>query len=135
VGVRDRLGGDGAGTALAVRLAHVKVAGLLAGLLSSGVLRGALLWIIRHATAKQPAIHVDDDSLRVNLKELDQSLGAPLQINLTRVASGDRPHNLLRWDLELGPEMNGEKAQAIQYEFKLELDRQMAIGTFESKSR
>src|SRR5262249_10577731 len=41
----------GAGTALAVRLAHVKVAGLLAGLLSSGVLRGALLWIIRHATA------------------------------------------------------------------------------------
>ena len=47
----------------------------------------------------------------------------------------DRPHNLLRWDLELGPEMNGEKAQAIQYEFKLELDRQMAIGTFESKSK
>ena len=31
--------------------------------------------------------------------------------------------------------MNGEKAQAIQYEFKLELDRQMAIGTFESKSK
>ncbi len=47
----------------------------------------------------------------------------------------DRPHNLLRWDLELGPEMNGEKAQAIQYEFKLELDRQMTIGTFESKSK
>ena len=50
-------------------------------------------------------------------------------------AREDRPHNLLRWDLELGPERNGEKAQAIQYEFKLELDRQMAIGTFESKSK
>jgi uncharacterized protein (TIGR02231 family) len=47
----------------------------------------------------------------------------------------DRPHNLLRWDLELGPEMNGEKARAIHYEFKLELDRQMTIGTFESKSK
>jgi hypothetical protein len=29
--------------------------------------------------------------------------------------------------------MNGEKALAIQYEFKLELDRQMLIGSFLTK--
>jgi hypothetical protein len=45
----------------------------------------------------------------------------------------ERPHNLLRWDLEVDPDMNGEKATAIQYAFKLEFDRQMAIGTFQSK--
>jgi hypothetical protein len=45
----------------------------------------------------------------------------------------DRPHNLLRWDLEADPAMNGEKAQTIQYEFKLELDKQMTIGSFQSK--
>lgn len=44
-----------------------------------------------------------------------------------------RPHNLLRWDLEVDPVMNGEKAQTIQYEFKLELDKQMTIGSFQSK--
>jgi hypothetical protein len=45
----------------------------------------------------------------------------------------DRPHNLLRWDLDVDPAMNGEKAQTIQYEFKLELDKQMTIGSFQSK--
>ncbi len=41
-----------------------------------------------------------------------------------------RPHNLLRWDLNVDPAKNGEKAVAIHYEFKLELDRQMVIGNF-----
>jgi hypothetical protein len=45
----------------------------------------------------------------------------------------ERPHNLLRWDLDVDPAMNGEKAQTIQYEFKLELDKQMTIGSFQSK--
>ena len=45
----------------------------------------------------------------------------------------DRTHNLLRWDMEVDPTMNGEKAQTIQYEFKLELDKQMTIGSFQSK--
>jgi hypothetical protein len=44
-----------------------------------------------------------------------------------------RPHNLLRWDLKVEPAMNGEKALAIQYDFRLELDRQMAIGNFAVK--
>ena len=45
----------------------------------------------------------------------------------------DRPHNLLRWDVEVDPTMNGEKAQTIQYEFKLELDKQMTIGSFQNR--
>ncbi len=42
----------------------------------------------------------------------------------------ERPHNLLRWDLEVDPAMNGEKAMTVQYEFKLELDKQKTIGSF-----
>jgi hypothetical protein len=45
----------------------------------------------------------------------------------------ERPNNLLRWDLEIDPNQNGEKALEINYDFKLELDRQMTIGTIQSK--
>jgi hypothetical protein len=45
----------------------------------------------------------------------------------------DKPNNLLRWDLEVKPTMNGENALAINYEFKLELDRQMIISNFATK--
>jgi hypothetical protein len=41
-----------------------------------------------------------------------------------------RPYNLLRWDLEIEPSMNGEKAMVINYEFRMELDKQMVINTF-----
>ncbi len=44
-----------------------------------------------------------------------------------------RPNNLLRWDVELAPNCNGEKAVPITYEFRMELDRQMAITGFTSK--
>ncbi len=44
-----------------------------------------------------------------------------------------RPNNLLRWDAEVPANSNGEKAFAINYEFKMELDRQMAITGFVSK--
>jgi hypothetical protein len=44
-----------------------------------------------------------------------------------------KPNNLLRWDLKVDPTMNGEKAKTIRYEFKLELDKQMTIGSFQSK--
>ena len=44
-----------------------------------------------------------------------------------------RPQNLLRWDLTVEPTMNGEKAMAVHYEFKLELDRQMLINNFVTK--
>src|SRR5205085_9646661 len=45
-----------------------------------------------------------------------------------------RPTNLLRWDVEVEPTMTGEKALAINYQFRLELDRQMTISSFESAS-
>ena len=44
-----------------------------------------------------------------------------------------RPNNLLRWDVEVPANCNGENAFAINYEFKMELDRQMAITGFLSK--
>jgi hypothetical protein len=45
----------------------------------------------------------------------------------------ERPNNLLRWDLDIAPETSGEKAHLVKYEFKLELDRQSTIGSFQSK--
>ena len=45
----------------------------------------------------------------------------------------EKPNNLLRWDLDVTPDMTGEKAQLVKYEFKLELDKQMTIGSFQSK--
>ncbi len=45
----------------------------------------------------------------------------------------ERANNLLRWDLEVEPEMRGEKALKIGYEFKLELDKQATLGTFQTK--
>jgi uncharacterized protein (TIGR02231 family) len=42
------------------------------------------------------------------------------------------PNNLLRWDVHIDPTMSGEKALEIKYEFKLDLDRQMSIGSFQS---
>ena len=41
-----------------------------------------------------------------------------------------RPNNLLRWDLVVEPNSHGEKAVPINFEFKLELDRQLIIGGF-----
>jgi uncharacterized protein (TIGR02231 family) len=43
-----------------------------------------------------------------------------------------RPTNLLRWDVTVEPNMTGEKALTINYEFKLELDRQLTISSFQS---
>jgi uncharacterized protein (TIGR02231 family) len=45
----------------------------------------------------------------------------------------DRPKNLLRWDVTVLPGMNGEKALSIDYQFRLELDRQMQIGPVVAK--
>jgi len=44
-----------------------------------------------------------------------------------------RPNNLLRWDLEVAANCNGAKALPITYEFRMELDRQMAITGFQSR--
>jgi hypothetical protein len=42
----------------------------------------------------------------------------------------ERASNLLRWDVEIDPDMRGEKALKIGYEFKLELDKQATLGSF-----
>ena len=45
-----------------------------------------------------------------------------------------RPGNLLRWDLTAEPNTHGEKATPINFEFRLELDRNMTIGGFQTAS-
>jgi uncharacterized protein (TIGR02231 family) len=40
----------------------------------------------------------------------------------------DRTKNLLRWDLTVEPDTNGERATTITYQFKLEYDRNVSIG-------
>jgi hypothetical protein len=44
-----------------------------------------------------------------------------------------RPNNLLRWDLDVPANCNGEKAFPVSYEFRMELDRQLAITGFQSR--
>jgi uncharacterized protein (TIGR02231 family) len=45
---------------------------------------------------------------------------------------GPRTQNLLRWDLTVEPNTTGEKAVNIQYEFKMELDKNMTISDLQS---
>jgi len=45
----------------------------------------------------------------------------------------DRSRNLLRWDLDIAPGSFGEKAVSVKYDFKLELDKQMGIGSYFTK--
>jgi len=45
----------------------------------------------------------------------------------------NRPNNLLRWDLEIKPDMNGEKAYAVNYDFQMALDKQMSIGGLQTR--
>jgi hypothetical protein len=45
----------------------------------------------------------------------------------------ERPRNLLRWDLTVEPASHGEKAVAVTYKFRMELDRNMAVGGVMSK--
>lgn len=45
----------------------------------------------------------------------------------------DRPKNLLRWDVVVQPAMHGEKAFAVEYQYRMELDKQMQIGTVAAK--
>ena len=45
----------------------------------------------------------------------------------------EKNKNLLRWDAKVEPKQNGEKALTIDYEFKMELDKNVTIGSFLSK--
>jgi uncharacterized protein (TIGR02231 family) len=71
--------------------------------------------------------HAENDSVGVSLIKATPELSKDALYNREQ-----RPNNLLRWDVNIDPGMNGEKATPIQYEFKLELDRQMVLGSFQS---
>jgi hypothetical protein len=72
--------------------------------------------------------HTDTEAVAVSLVKAQPELSTdPLY------QRENRPHNLLRWDLTVKPGTNGEKALAVQYEFKLELGRQMQISSFTAK--
>jgi hypothetical protein len=45
----------------------------------------------------------------------------------------ERTKNLLRWDVKVDSKQNGDKALVIDYEFKMELDRNVTIGSFGTK--
>ncbi len=45
----------------------------------------------------------------------------------------ERINNLLRWDLDVAPESTRTKPLEVSYEFKMELDKQMTIGSFQSR--
>ena len=45
----------------------------------------------------------------------------------------ERTKNLLRWDVTVQPTQNGEKALAIDYQFRLELDKNLQIGAVAAK--
>jgi hypothetical protein len=68
------------GPEVRARLASVKVAGLPAG-----ILRGALLKVIRDNVNEEPGVRVLDDAVHVNLEALAAARGLPLRVNLTAV--------------------------------------------------
>ncbi len=45
----------------------------------------------------------------------------------------DRPKNLLRWDVKVDPKQNGEKALALDYEYKMEFAQTVNISAFLAK--
>lgn len=45
----------------------------------------------------------------------------------------EKPKGLLRWDVKVDPKQNGEKALTLDYQFKLELDKNVNIAAFQSK--
>jgi uncharacterized protein (TIGR02231 family) len=47
----------------------------------------------------------------------------------------DRPKNLLRWDLTVNPAANDTPSPMLTYEFKLQYDRNVAIGNFQPAKR
>ena len=69
----------------------------------------------------------DTDAVTINILKSSPELSKD-----PAYLKGPRTQNLLRWDVTVEPNATGEKALAIQYEFKLELDRNMTISDFQS---
>jgi len=45
----------------------------------------------------------------------------------------EKTRGILRWDVTIDPKQHGEKAMSIDYEFKMELDKNVNIGGFLAK--
>ena len=41
----------------------------------------------------------------------------------------ERPKNLLRWDVKVDPKQNGDKALSLDYEYKMEFEKSVNIGS------
>ena len=72
--------------------------------------------------------HADTEAVSVSLVKSTPEVSADALYERE-----SRPSNLLRWDLKVDPSQNAEKATAINYEFKLEMGRQMTIGNLQAK--
>jgi len=67
-------------------------------------------------------------TIAVNLKDPKPELSTdPLYVR------DEKTKGLLRWDVTVEPKQNGEKALTIDYEFKMELDKNVNIGSFQAK--
>lgn len=67
-------------------------------------------------------------TIAVNLKDPKPDLSTdPLYVR------DEKSKGLLRWDVTVDPKQNGEKALTIDYEFKMELDKNVNIGSFQAK--
>jgi uncharacterized protein (TIGR02231 family) len=71
--------------------------------------------------------YADNDSIGVSLSKTTPELSKDGLYQREQ-----RPGNLLRWDLTADANTHGEKATPINFEFKLELDRNMTIGGFQT---
>ncbi|WP_439622781.1 mucoidy inhibitor MuiA family protein [Gemmata sp.] len=67
-------------------------------------------------------------TIAVNLRDPKPDLSTdPLYVR------DEKAKGLLRWDVTVDPKQHGEKALAIDYEFKMELDKNVNIGSFQAK--
>jgi uncharacterized protein (TIGR02231 family) len=71
--------------------------------------------------------HAESDTVGVSLLTSKPEISKDAQYMREQ-----RPTNLLRWDVDVEPNTSGEKALAINYEFRLELDRKMTISNFQN---
>jgi hypothetical protein len=72
-----------AGPELVARLASVRVSGLPAG-----ILKGALMGVVRDQAGNEPGLRVQEDSIHINVAEAARAHGVPLRINFTAVRCG-----------------------------------------------
>jgi hypothetical protein len=72
--------------------------------------------------------HSEGDQVNIMLEKSTPELS-----DEARYVREERPKNLLRWDLTIPPGANGEKAQRIEYIFKMEFAKDAAIRGFATK--